>query len=322
MKRYPARRSLSRNVRIVLCPSVFLVCFAFCLLVSFPVKAAFQDTFAGARALGIGGAYVAIADDTDSLAVNPAGLGRNTSERRQEVTASYGGLYLGLTEGAQFAQSFVAYTIAEQSFGGAGLAWKHSDAGGLYTEERVAVGVARRFGRGENKRLSFGGKLELLRWDAAPTFDANGRVLEDLSGPVKADISVGAQFTLSDNVPIGVAFQHLNRPNVAVVGVERLPVQTLFGIGVRGERTLWAFDIQLERDDVDVRTGLEWEAHPEILFLRAGFRLEGLALGTNATLGAGLYLSSATALDYAAWIPVGGIQETWGSHRVSLSYTF
>ncbi|MBT7099987.1 hypothetical protein HN937_21605, partial [Candidatus Poribacteria bacterium] len=118
---------------------------------------------------------------------------------------------------------------------------------------------------------------------------------------------------------------HINQPDVvsaASVVEERLPVRTVFGIGAVSARALWAFDIALEREDVDVRTGVEWQAVPGSLFLRGGLRLEGLALGANLTFGAGVRVSEAVRADYAFWLPLVGVSETLGSHRVSIAYAF
>ena len=285
---------------------------------------AFQDSFASARTLAIGGAGVGIVGDPDSLAINPAGLADIGADgRRQRLSASYGGLFVGLSDGRSITQSYVGYGVAP----GAGVAWKHLDAGGLYSEDRVAVGGARRLG--SSGRLALGAEVELMAWDAAPTTGAAGTVVEDLAGPTRLGVTVGAIYTLTTTeavrVPVGVALHHINRPNVvsgSSVVEERLPVRTVFGIGAVSARALWAFDIALEREDVDVRTGVEWQAVPGALFLRGGLRLEGLALGANLTFGAGVRVSEAVRGDYAFWLPLVGVSETLGSHRVSIAYAF
>src|SRR5476649_696365 len=66
-------------------------------LVSFilPVaQAAFQDTGWGARPVGMGGAFTAIADDSNAPLYNPAGL---VQVQWNEVSAMYSRLFSGLT---------------------------------------------------------------------------------------------------------------------------------------------------------------------------------------------------------------------------------
>jgi hypothetical protein len=56
--------------------------------------------------------------------------------------------------------------------------------------------------------------------------------------------------------------------------------------------------------------------------LRVGFKLENLAWGTNITLGGSIRPGDAIRLDYAFVFPVGNIEATLGSHRVSVVYDF
>jgi hypothetical protein len=302
-----------------------VVCAATLCALVLPAVAAFQDSFASARTLAIGGAGVAIVADPDSLAINPAGLAAvGRDGKRQALSASYGGLFLGLSDGRSITQSYVGYAAAP----GVGASWKHLNAGGLYTEDRVTVGAARSL-KAADDRLAIGAEVELMTWDTAPTVGASGAVVEDLGGPTRLGVTVGAIYTLTTTegvrVPVGIALHHVNQPDVVSDSSEvqeKLPVRTVFGIGAVSDRMLWAFDIALKREDVDIRTGVEWQAIPGSLFLRGGLRLEGLALGSNLTFGAGVRVSESVRADYAFWLPLVGVSETLGSHRVSVAYAF
>lgn len=296
--------------------------FTFCLR----GEAAFNDAFGGARLLGMGGAGVALVNDTDAIAVNPAGLALlGAIETTNELSASYANLFVGLDD-ARIIQSYLAFAQSHPERGGIGVAWKHLRADSLYSENRIALGVARRtrLGKGEahRKRLALGVRVELLKWNSAPIVGVSGNILEDLEGPTRLAAAAGALVALSSRVSFGVMFHHLNAPDVASQTSERLPRQVVLGLGARGVRFLWGFEILLERQQVDVRTGIEWEAIPKTLTARGGFRLEGLGLGNNITSGASLHLNEAIRLDYAVWIPVGTIRETHGSHRVGAVYVF
>ena len=287
--------------------------------------AAFQDSFGSARTWAIGGAGVAIVTDPDSLAINPAGLAdAGAGEQSRSLSASYGGLFLGLSDGRSISQSYVGYAASP----GVGAAWKRLDAGGVYTVERLPGGAARRIAATSDRR-AVGATAEVLSWDTAPTVGASGSIVEDLDGPTRLGVTVGAMYTLTTTedvrVPIGISLRHVNQPNVASERSEvkeRLPVRTVFGIGAVSDRALWAFDIAMERDDVDVRTGVEWQAVPGSLYLRGGLRLEGLALGANLTFGVGMRINESVRADYAFWLPLVGVSETLGSHRVSIAYAF
>ncbi len=295
------------------------------LLLARLAPAAFQDSFASARTWAIGGAGVAIVADPDSLAINPAGLAdAGAGERTRRLSASYGGLFLGLSDGRSISQSYIGYATSP----GVGAAWKRLDAGGLYTEDRLAVGAGRRIAATKG-RLAVGATAEVMSWDTAPTVGASGGIVEDLDGPTRLGVTVGALYTLTTTedvrVPVGVSLRHVNQPDIASESsevAEQLPVRVVFGIGAVSDRTLWAFDIAMEREDVDVRTGVEWQAVPGSLFLRGGLRLEGLALGANLTFGVGMRINDSVRADYAFWLPLVGVSETLGSHRVSIAYAF
>mgnify|MGYP002022031721 CR=1 FL=1 len=63
-------------------------------------RAAFEDTLGGAMSFGMAGAHVALVEDTESIAVNPAGLaGLKLPEGTRQLSVDYGGLYLGLSDG-------------------------------------------------------------------------------------------------------------------------------------------------------------------------------------------------------------------------------
>ena len=85
--------------------------------------AAFEDTGAGARSAGFGGAYTAVADDAEAIYFNPAGLG---TVLRPHFTASYGAVFGGLDDNTRLGESFFAYV---HPLGGrkgtAGLGWKN-----------------------------------------------------------------------------------------------------------------------------------------------------------------------------------------------------
>lgn len=58
--------------------------------------AAFEDLGSGARVMGMGDAFVALADDVNASYYNPAGL---TQLKRIEIQVMYAGYYLGLSDG-------------------------------------------------------------------------------------------------------------------------------------------------------------------------------------------------------------------------------
>ena len=89
---------------------------------------AFSPVGLGARALGMGGAFVAVADDATSIYWNPAGL---AFMNRRSITAMYAQLY-----GLPIQNGVVAYAQPDLGFGAAGIGWTNITITGLETEEQ------------------------------------------------------------------------------------------------------------------------------------------------------------------------------------------
>ena len=60
----------------------------------------------------------------------------------------------------------------------------------------MTVGAARSL-KAADDRLAIGAEVELMTWDTAPTVGASGAVVEDLGGPTRLGVTVGAIYTLT-----------------------------------------------------------------------------------------------------------------------------
>jgi nucleoid-associated protein YgaU len=85
---------------------VLTIIYLMCLWV--PLRADFEDTGAGARAVGMGNSFVALADDPFCIYYNPAGLG---FIRQSQVGTDYGKLWMGLTDNSNLNTSFISVVI-------------------------------------------------------------------------------------------------------------------------------------------------------------------------------------------------------------------
>ena len=319
------RRSGFRN-------SLCLVLSALCLLISLSNSsvAAFRDNFLGARSVGMGGAYTAMADDADGALVNPAGL---SAIEGQQMIATMSALHVGLSDDSLISHNILGYAHQWKGVGTLGVVWKRLGAGGLYSENVLALSLARAFGfyfsRAEGERrknISLGATLNLMSWDSAPTVGADGRIVEDLPGWRGISFDVGIAVRPAENVSVAVALQNVNRPNIVSSELskveEKLPMAARMGVAAMGEKVVWAMDMILRDGQIDLRGGVERQAYGENILLRIGFSLENLAWGTNVTLGAGYKPKSSLRLDYAFVYPVNTILDTLGSHRISMVYDF
>ena len=115
-----------RTIKIVPFSIIFLL-FAACGLIASPSRAAdylhvtesgFTTLSASTRAMGMGGSFVAVADDYGASTLNPAGLVQLT---QKEVGAMYSDLYgLGL-----LAYNFLFWVVPPTIMGAGGISWAH-----------------------------------------------------------------------------------------------------------------------------------------------------------------------------------------------------
>src|SRR3984893_2886887 len=147
-----------------MCRMKFQKALALCVALSLPcsfAQAAFLDTGWGARPVGMGGAFTAIADDSNAPLYNPAGL---VQVQWNEVSAMYARLFSGLTlysgdDQVHLDQSYLAYVSKPSRCGSFGLSWANFNTTHLYREDTVAVSYARNVGDffpALDNQLSFG----------------------------------------------------------------------------------------------------------------------------------------------------------------------
>ena len=294
-------------------------------------QAAFEDGFIGARAFAMGGAFTAIGEESDGLLVNPASIANlrhqpDSAQSAQQVSVTMARLHVGLSDETSITQNLISYAYSRPTRGALGLLWKRLNAGELYSENYLLIGLSKSydFGAKEKRRISLGGAVKLLNWDTAPTIGADGTVIEDLPGRSRFALDVGMIFRPSPNIPIALSLQNLNTPNVASTSIvtENLPLQVMLGMGIVANNFTWGMDLVFRESEVDVKVGIESQFYDESLILRGGFRLENLAWGTNLTLGGGYRAFRNLRIDYGFLFPIGGIRDTVGSHRFSVVYDF
>ena len=117
---------------------VSLITIYYSLFTPFAAKAAFEDIGTGARPTVMGGTYVAVGDDVQSLMYNPAGLAQL---HMKELASEYSRLYTGLTDGSNIGQYFLGYGQPIPKLGGTmALGWKQLSLDSLYSERTISLG--------------------------------------------------------------------------------------------------------------------------------------------------------------------------------------
>ena len=309
----------------------------FFLLNSVPARAAFTDTGFGARPEGMGGAFTAIADDSNAPLFNPAGL---VQVQWNEVSAMYSQLFSGLSlysgnaatggNTVNLNQSYVAYVSRPSALGSFGLSWANFNTTTLYREDTLTLSYARYLGDFIpvlDNQLSIGVNLKYLR--RAFSLDAN-----TVNDPVFSAGDSRHAFTGDmgllwkpeegqfEGWRAGLSVMNLNQPDVGFQETDRVPVEYRLGLAYQSKQRPWlvpAVDITRQDGSTGVYGGLEsWLFH-DTLGLRAG------ANNSEATTGISYYqtLGKKTGfrLDYSFSVPFY-VDGTSGSHRLQITIYF
>lgn len=266
----------------------------------------FLNLDANARAVGLGGAYTALATDGAALHYNPAGLGRaranEASFMHDQFVQGVSQEYLGFASrsgfGAQLnflSLSGVPRTTISQP-DGTGSSFGVSDLA-------LGAGYGRSFGR--DFSLGVGGKY--LR-----------ETIDDVSaGGLAADLGMLYSVPNAEGLTLGASLLNLGPAVRFQRGKSKLPFTGRAGAAYKfealGGEKLLALDLSRTGSD-KVRFGLGLEAVVmEALALRAGFTTRhDLGLGVTAGLG---WSMPNLSFDYG-FVPLGDLGI---AHRVSVA---
>ena len=280
----------------------------------------------GARALGMGETFVAVADDVSAVYYNPAGLAKRPAAGNKDaellVSHSWHIQSMGLTQLA-YARSPLGFSLTYFSAGEMEGRDDNGNPASEFTAEDFSVSGGYAVKRG---RLSAGAALKGLRQriksSLASAVCADAGLLYDFSG---APVTVGLAVS---NIGTRVRFKEDSFP---------LPLVYRAGVSARGGRSFpatFALETDFPNDAPAVfRGGVEYTGF-ELIALRVGYRtsppsqrraITGAGFGGSSGLGElyGLFMGlgfslSPVKVEYAL-LPYG---ELGNSHRFSLSMKF
>lgn len=283
------------------------------LLLALPLglaSAAF-DVDPPAREAAMGGGGVAGAGPVDGLDLNPALL---ANAGAPQAAARYQSLFSGLVDDLSSGHLVYVQPLADPSWGGLGLAWNHFGADHLQ-EDRLRLGWG--FDMLPQGLLSCGAQADWLRRAYDP-----GAALASYGSNWSAqafDLGLGLSSQLGTYVSLGASVEGLLRPNLGVLGEDRLDRTFRLGAQVWLPTGLGpcVFQVQQEQEGDLGRLsgGVEWR-HPLGLALRLGL--------DSSQVGAGLgYQRGALGLDYACRLGYQGPgSDLPASHDVEISWRF
>jgi len=199
--------------------------------------AAFQFTPPSARASGMAGAFVGLANDAAAPFYNPAGLRRVVSHSGgfayTKPHAGVADVVLSLMTGA--------YAVPVRGAGTFGVAFAQFDGDGLYQETVVALGYALRLNdlamfRTLGKEAFAGVNLKMLshmfRWDDTALGLADmgqGAFIRETSGASGITADFGGLVRVSSPIYIGGVIANITQPDVGLVQSDPVPLELRIG---------------------------------------------------------------------------------------------
>jgi|GEM_PF-544747 len=284
------------------------------LIVVGQAQAAFNDVITGARPQGLGGAFVAVADDANALYWNPAGL---TQLGTAELTFMHANEY-DITVGPGFSTDFVGFANWPMELGCFGLA-VYQQGSGKVLQERTILGS---YALSVGESTSVGLNVKYLTLDPSGT-----QVTADdaaLSQQSTVSFDLGGLQTVTPAWKLGFLVRNV-LGEIGTSVKENLPRTYRVGSAYRFEDVMflddaitWSLDL-FTKDDINDAAGIKILAASGIEYTfdeRVSVRL-GVNRGDFAAgLGFG-HPESGIFVDYAYANDTAG-----NTHRISATYRF
>ena len=265
---------------------------------------------ANARAVGMGGAYTALAADANALLYNPAGLGRISG---REATFMHNQHFEGITqEYFGFADpSGWGVSLNYLNFGDVPKTTLSNPSGaGLGSAGMTDLAIGAGYGRAISESLSFGAGVKFIK-----------ESIDDISVDAFA-LDLGVLYSVPGirKLTLGVSLQNLGPAVKFQVTSESLPLNmragAAYGFTIFDRKSTAALDITKEKSETALTGfGLEVMAAKTVP-VRLGFNTRNDA-GTGISAGLG-WLHKSFGFDYA----IMSYGDLGPAHRISLTYTW
>ncbi len=217
-------------------PYFLLIAFWLTLLTVTPCRAAFVDFGSGARPIGFGGAFTAIANDANALHYNSAGLVQSKTTQLHATRISHLGALVNYDS--------LAVILPVSRIGTVGIsADSLGDNENIYQERQIKIAYAKSLG----KKVSFGVSLKNFR----TSYDTEIESVKDnpyfsvyQTNSFSADL--GFLILPISGLQIGLAVDNLIPANVSVTSTDTDRVPTKIRLGVAYALNSIAATIQQE----------------------------------------------------------------------------
>ncbi|MFC2061146.1 OmpA family protein [Elusimicrobiota bacterium] len=324
------------------------------LTVTIPVTASahFEDIGVGARAIGMGGAYTAIAEDAYAMYYNPACLG---GVKWKDMGMNYEKLHWGLGDSSSIGGGYAGYaqeikSIGKRKIGGtAGFGWLNFSLSRFYSNNTIILGYGREivykikneedpgwikkilnhFGEG---RMSAGLNLKILRkgygsteytenavdLDTGQHYGGRDPVFKNGYSRTGFSIDVGFLYKLNDWNRFALVIKDINSPNMGMMEKDKVSRRLKIGYGYIGREINTAVDMTMGGGDIRLHGGAEKWFLGQMVAVRSGLGI-GSREYAALTLGGSYRHNKIYYLDYSFRYPLRGVRGVAGSHQISIS---
>lgn len=209
-----------RFLRLTVAMATVLVGLLLVALLPSPGFCGFLSMEEGARATGMGGAFLAVADDASCVFWNPAGLGFTSGLKLT-------GMRTRLYSISDLSEDCVSVTYSGWHRAGFGLGWARTGLEDIYNENTYVFGAGTRF---LSDGLSVGGALRIYHL-AAPGYDYyNDPNFTDGDTGYAADAGL---LYRGSNWSVAAAVRNLGEPELSLISTTEAsdPIYTEYRIG-------------------------------------------------------------------------------------------
>jgi LysM repeat protein len=278
-------------------------------------SAAYEDQVFGARMNSFSGAFVSIADDAETVFVQPAGILNLNSP---EASFSYGRLFWGLDDGSEIVSPVIslAWPLTEKA--GFGVGYKSTELMGVYSESTLILGSAYR----AHDRCSVGINIKSLSIKyGSDEYTSIDPVLANNSGKSNFDFDLGIFAEVLPYLNAAFSAQNLLNADMGIKDQSKLKSINRLGLAYFEEDL---FKAALE--SVFIGSDKRFLVGVEKIFWNRVFALRfGVGWGDSefrkATAGVGFNFEQ-FSIDYSLDYPLSGIENTIGTHYLTFSLKF
>ncbi len=301
---------ISLEILLILCVGHFTILSVFAKGIG-TTGAQFLKIGVGARPVGMGSCFIAVADDANTAYWNPSGF---SQIKGGELTT----MYLSWFEGINY--GYIGYAQACGKNLGVGGALTYLTTGDIPQTSIVGEGkgafkgedIAFIFSIGKRfyEKISLGNNIKIIQ-QKIDSETANGYAFD-----------LGMLYHISQNTNLGLVVQNIGSKIKFVAESDNLPLNWKVGVACKllNRKLIVALDINFPIDQkVSEYVGTEYWLN-DLIAMRAGYRTDVISyLGNVSGLSAGMGVKLANyAIDYA-WVSYGDLGKT---HRFSVLISF